>query len=325
MDDYVTFLAGILRSVRFGAGDAHGKANMVRFNFFEEQGAFARDAGHRPLPRRCSTRCARRWMRCRRKLLDRPGRRRLRRGQAMTETMGVVAPQLQADLDRLKAAKIPVDVRFEQGLAVLGLQAAGALRQRTSASAAPPHAACAVHCGDASGPLMRTCRSLAALAAAAGREPRRRAAGRRSASPPPAPAPAARQPPRAAALARACAAPGHGQGRLRHRALRRRPAAHPRARRRRPSPSSTSSWPAARTSSSSRPRPTCSATATCACRARAHRPVQRGPGLRRARSAALRFAAPATSRSGPWIVTGDALRAERARAQRALRGAAATD
>src|SRR3546814_8433502 len=43
MDNYVTFLAGILRSVRFGASDAHAKANMVRFNFFKQQGAFTRD------------------------------------------------------------------------------------------------------------------------------------------------------------------------------------------------------------------------------------------------------------------------------------------
>ena len=40
----------------------------------------------------------------------------------MTETLGVVKPQLAADLDRLKAAHIPVDVRFEQGLGVLGLE-----------------------------------------------------------------------------------------------------------------------------------------------------------------------------------------------------------
>jgi hypothetical protein len=40
----------------------------------------------------------------------------------MTDTLGVVKPQLAADLDRLKAAKIPVDVRFEQGLDVLGLE-----------------------------------------------------------------------------------------------------------------------------------------------------------------------------------------------------------
>ena len=44
-DYYVTFLTGIFRSVRFGAADAHGEANMVRFNFFAERGAFTRDAG----------------------------------------------------------------------------------------------------------------------------------------------------------------------------------------------------------------------------------------------------------------------------------------
>ena len=42
-DYYVTFMAGIFRSVRFGASSANGKANMVRFNYFEEQGAFVRD------------------------------------------------------------------------------------------------------------------------------------------------------------------------------------------------------------------------------------------------------------------------------------------
>src|SRR5699024_7914361 len=43
MDNYVTFLAGMLRSVRFGAADAHAKANMVRFNYFLENGAIARE------------------------------------------------------------------------------------------------------------------------------------------------------------------------------------------------------------------------------------------------------------------------------------------
>ena len=43
-DYYVTFLTGIFRSVRFGAGSAHGQANMLRFNFFADRGAFTRDA-----------------------------------------------------------------------------------------------------------------------------------------------------------------------------------------------------------------------------------------------------------------------------------------
>ena len=36
-DYYTTFLAGIFRSVRFGAASAHGEANMVRFNFFADR------------------------------------------------------------------------------------------------------------------------------------------------------------------------------------------------------------------------------------------------------------------------------------------------
>ena len=40
----------------------------------------------------------------------------------MTDTMGVISPELAADLKRLDTAKIPIDVTFEQGLDVLGLQ-----------------------------------------------------------------------------------------------------------------------------------------------------------------------------------------------------------
>ena len=43
-DNYVTFLASLFRSVRFGAADAHGRANMVAFNFLQHLGAFTRQA-----------------------------------------------------------------------------------------------------------------------------------------------------------------------------------------------------------------------------------------------------------------------------------------
>ncbi len=36
-DNMGTFMAGIFRSIRFGASSAHGKANMIRFNFFKEK------------------------------------------------------------------------------------------------------------------------------------------------------------------------------------------------------------------------------------------------------------------------------------------------
>jgi len=39
----VTFLAGFFRSVRFGAESAHGRANMVIFNYMKEKGVYAQD------------------------------------------------------------------------------------------------------------------------------------------------------------------------------------------------------------------------------------------------------------------------------------------
>ncbi|MFC3551011.1 Zn-dependent hydrolase [Lysobacter cavernae] len=120
MDSYVTFLAGILRSVRFGTADAHGKANMLRFNFFAEQGAFTRDASSgkyrvdfEKMRTAMNTLSA--------KLLTVQGDGDYAQAKRMTEALGVIKPELAGDLARLKDAKIPVDIRFEQGLDVLGL------------------------------------------------------------------------------------------------------------------------------------------------------------------------------------------------------------
>lgn len=120
MDSYVTFLAGILRSVRFGASDAHGKANMLRFNYFADAGAFTRD------PAKGKYRVDLDKMRAAMnslsaKLLTVQGDGDYAQAKRMTETLGVIKPELAADLARLKDAKIPVDIRFEQGLEVLGL------------------------------------------------------------------------------------------------------------------------------------------------------------------------------------------------------------
>jgi hypothetical protein len=119
-DYYVTFLAGIFRSVRFGAASAHGQANMLRFNFFADRGAFARDdSGH------CRVDMAKM-----RKAVDELSGVLLKlQGdgdyagvEKLTKELGVIRPQLQADLDRLSSRAIPVDVVFTQGKAVLGLQ-----------------------------------------------------------------------------------------------------------------------------------------------------------------------------------------------------------
>ncbi len=120
MDGYVTFLAGILRSVRFGASDAHGKANMVRFNFFAEHGAFTRDADGRYRVDFAKMREAMNALSA--KLLTVQGDGDYAQAKRMTDTMGTIKPELAADLAKLKDAKIPVDIRFEQGPETLGLQ-----------------------------------------------------------------------------------------------------------------------------------------------------------------------------------------------------------
>jgi hypothetical protein len=120
MDNYVTFLAGILRSVRFGASDAHAKANMVRFNFFKQQGAFSRDdkTGRYRVDFDKMTAAMNALSA---KLLTIQGDGDYAAAKQLTDTMGSVDAQLAGDLKRLEQAKIPIDVTFEQGLDVLGL------------------------------------------------------------------------------------------------------------------------------------------------------------------------------------------------------------
>jgi hypothetical protein len=40
---YCSYVAGIFRTVRFGTGEAHGRAEMLEFNYLLEEGAIRRD------------------------------------------------------------------------------------------------------------------------------------------------------------------------------------------------------------------------------------------------------------------------------------------
>jgi hypothetical protein len=46
-DYYASYVAGIFRSVRFGVAEAHGRAEMMEFNYLTEKGAITRDASGR--------------------------------------------------------------------------------------------------------------------------------------------------------------------------------------------------------------------------------------------------------------------------------------
>jgi hypothetical protein len=41
---YASYVAGIFRSVRFGVAEAHGRGEMMEFNYLTEKGAITRDA-----------------------------------------------------------------------------------------------------------------------------------------------------------------------------------------------------------------------------------------------------------------------------------------
>ncbi len=120
MDNYVTFMAGIFRSVRFGASSAHGKANMVRFNFFEEQGAFVRDIETGTYSVNFE-RMQQAMSALSNLLLTLQGDGDYEGARKLTGEKGVIGGQLQADLDRLTRANIPVDIVFSQGISELGL------------------------------------------------------------------------------------------------------------------------------------------------------------------------------------------------------------
>ncbi|MCH9693382.1 MAG: Zn-dependent hydrolase [Gammaproteobacteria bacterium] len=119
-DYYVTFMTSIFRSIRFGASSAHGKANMVRFNFFLESGAFSRDTetGRYSVD---FEKMEAAMTDLSRLLLTLQGDGDYDGAKKLTESKGVIGADLQSDLDRLTQAEIPVDITFQQGVAELGI------------------------------------------------------------------------------------------------------------------------------------------------------------------------------------------------------------
>ena len=115
MDHYVTFLGSIFRSVRFGASSAHGRANMLRFNFFEELGAFRRDAEtgtYRVDPERMKVAVEQLSSR----ILKLQGDGDYDGVKKLMAEKGSMPQHLRDDLERLSRAGIAVDIVFEQGL-----------------------------------------------------------------------------------------------------------------------------------------------------------------------------------------------------------------
>ena len=117
---YVTFMTSIFRSVRFGASSAHGRANMIRFNFFKERGAFTKnnENGYYKV-NFDKMKLAMNGLS--EKILTLQGNGDYQGVTDWVSEKAHIDADLQLDLDRLTTKGIPVDIVFEQGVAVLGL------------------------------------------------------------------------------------------------------------------------------------------------------------------------------------------------------------
>ena len=119
MDNYVTFFAGIFRSSRFGAASSHGKANMMRFNYFHEREAFTRNEDGTYTVNFEKMQSA--MISLMQDILHIQGDGDYEAAKKWVEEKGVIVPQLKIDLDRVNAMNIPVDVVFEKGKKQIGL------------------------------------------------------------------------------------------------------------------------------------------------------------------------------------------------------------
>jgi len=119
MDSYTTFLAGIFRSIRFGASSAHGKANLIRFNYFKEKGAFTMNAEGRYQVNFNEMKAAITDLSA--MILVMQGDGDYEKAAAMIRDYGKMDDSLKASLKKIEEKDIPVDIVFNQGVEALGL------------------------------------------------------------------------------------------------------------------------------------------------------------------------------------------------------------
>ena len=120
MDNFTTFLAGIFRSIRFGASSAHGKANLIRFNYFKEKGAFAVDKEGRYSVNFNEMQDAINSLS--EMIIAIQGEGDYQKAAELIEKYGIMGDDLKSALQMVEDEDIPVDIVFEQGLDVLGLE-----------------------------------------------------------------------------------------------------------------------------------------------------------------------------------------------------------
>ncbi len=121
MDNYVTFLAGIFRSVRFGVASSHGKANMMEFYYLKDKGAFMKneETGRYSVNFDKMKKAVSEMVN---DIIIIQGDGNLAQAKNWVDTKSNIDPELQKDLDKIAEAGIPKDIVFKQGIEILGLK-----------------------------------------------------------------------------------------------------------------------------------------------------------------------------------------------------------
>jgi len=119
-DYYVTFVASVFRSVRFGASSAHGKANMITFNYLMRSGAVKRNKNGTYRVQISAMKKAINDLAG--LLLKVQGDGSETRAGDLLLKEGIIGTILAQDLAKLESTGIPVDIYFEQGIHTLGIQ-----------------------------------------------------------------------------------------------------------------------------------------------------------------------------------------------------------
>ncbi len=121
LQDYiVTFVASVFRSIRFGASSAHGKANLLRFNFFKDQGAIERKTDGTYIVNFDKFNTATEALI--KLILQIQGDGDYEALSKLMAEKCVISEELKQDLNGLTHENIPVDIIFNQGLETLGLK-----------------------------------------------------------------------------------------------------------------------------------------------------------------------------------------------------------
>jgi hypothetical protein len=120
MDNYVTALADIFRSVRFGIANNQGVANMIKFYYFLESGAIIRDDKTNTYAVDFE-KMKQSMIDLSREILMIQGDGNVELAQQLLKDRGFIREELHADLMRILKAKIPTDIIFEQGEEIVGL------------------------------------------------------------------------------------------------------------------------------------------------------------------------------------------------------------